>query len=209
MPGRLTDWSGLSGPSPKVDRVSHRELILHSALTRFALEGFLATSIQHIADDAGVSKATVLYHFSSKEDLLEEAIAPALKNFEHLINRVNDTDGFGGPANRTDFVKDFVPFLITNRLGIHIIVTHAHLAVNHPALSKAMALMSRMAELVDRSSTSDIDALRFGVALSGATYALVSETLLGLQSLSPEQLEAGLTIVLSDMIAPGRKAEGL
>jgi AcrR family transcriptional regulator len=188
--------------------VSHRDQILHSALERFALDGFLATSVQHIADDAGVSKATVLYHFASKEDLLQHAITPALDEFQKLLDSVQDGDTLADSSGRKVFVDAFVPFLITNRLGIHIIVTHAHLAHSHPALIRAMTLMSRIADIVESSSTSPIDALRFGVALSGATYSLVSETLLGISKLDPGELEEGLKTVLADMLQPTRSVAG-
>ena len=181
--------------------MSHRDQILHSALERFALDGFLATSVQLIADDAGVSKATVLYHFASKEDLLQHAITPALDQLQELVDGIND-NALADPSGRKAFVDAFVPFLITNRLGIHIIVTHAHLAHSHPALIRAMTLMSRIADIVEHSSTSPIDALRFGVALSGATYSLVSETLLGMDKLDPAELEQGLKAVLTDMLQP-------
>ena len=188
--------------------MSHRDHILHSALERFALDGFLATSVQHIADGAGVSKATVLYHFASKEDLLEHAITPALDELQKLIDAVDEGASLADPSARKAFVDAFVPFLITNRLGIHIIVTHAHLAHSHPALIRAMTLMSRIADIVERSSTSPIDALRFGVALSGATYSLVSETLLGMDKLDPTELEQGLKIVLTDMLQPTHPVAG-
>jgi AcrR family transcriptional regulator len=188
--------------------VSHRDQILSSALERFALDGFLATSVQLIADDAGVSKATVLYHFASKDDLLQHAITPALDEFQKLLDRFSDSDGLADSRSRKAFINAFVPFLISNRLGIHIIVTHAHLAHSHPALIRAMTLMSRIAQVVERSSTSPIDALRFGVALSGATYSLVSETLLGLNKLDAAELEQGLTVVLTDMLQPTSTVAG-
>lgn len=187
--------------------MSHRELLLSSALERFALEGFVATSIQHIADDAGVSKATVLYHFTSKEDLLEHALTPTLDSLERLLDSV-PTSSLSNSDNRAAFIDSFVPFLIFNRLGIHIVVTHAHLAPTHPGLTRATTLMTRMADTVQRSSASDIDALRFGVAIAGATYALVSETLLGVNQLEPLQLEQALTAVLTDMIAPRDNEKG-
>ncbi len=48
------------------------------ALDAFASSGYLGTSLQQIADRAGVSKASVLYHFASKEALLEAALTPAV-----------------------------------------------------------------------------------------------------------------------------------
>lgn len=182
--------------------VSHRDPIIHAALERFATDGFMATSVQHIADSAGVSKATVLYHFASKDDLLTHALAPALEAFDELVSEFDSIEGVANPALRSAFIEKFVPFLLTHRLGIHIIVTHSHLAANHPALTRATSLMARIASIIERSSSSDLDALRFGVALSGATYALVSETLLGLNTAGHGDLEQALKVILTEMLLP-------
>lgn len=182
--------------------VSHRQPIISAALERFATDGFGATSVQHIADSAGVSKATVLYHFTSKDELLGQALGPTLEAFEALVSEFDSIDGVANPELRHAFIERFVPFLLTHRLGIHIVVTHSHLASHHPALARATALMGRIAAIVERSSTSELDALRFGVALSGATYSLVSETLLGLDRSSHSDLENGLKVILSEMLLP-------
>lgn len=188
--------------------MSHRDLILSHALTRFAMEGFGSTSIQDIATDAGVSKATVLYHFTSKEDLLTAALTPTLEAFERVLNLIPSDHELGHPSTVHSFVDAFVPFLLTHRLGVHLIVTHAHTAHSHPALAQAMDLMSRIAGIVEKSSSSPLDALRFGVALSGATYSLVSETLLGMNKMDPAELEYGLTTVLSEILDPHRTRAG-
>ncbi|MGF7049017.1 AcrR family transcriptional regulator [Paenibacillus sp. DS2015] len=48
--------------------------ILDSAMRFFLDRGYLATSIQNIADDCGVAKGSVYNFFSSKEDLLIEVL---------------------------------------------------------------------------------------------------------------------------------------
>jgi AcrR family transcriptional regulator len=186
--------------------VSHRDPIIHAALERFATDGFMATSVQHIADAAGVSKATVLYHFASKDDLLTQALTPTLEAFDALVSEFDSIEGVANPAVRSAFIERFVPFLLAHRLGVHIIVTHSHLAANHSALTRATSLMGRIAAVVERSSSSDLDALRFGVALSGATYALVSETLLGLDTSGHSDLEHGLKVILTEMLLPAAES---
>lgn len=47
-----------------------RERILDAALTRFGTRGFEAVSLDEIASDVGVTKQTVLYWFTSKDELL-------------------------------------------------------------------------------------------------------------------------------------------
>ncbi|TRX55678.1 TetR/AcrR family transcriptional regulator [Thalassomonas sp. M1454] len=51
-----------------------RQLILTAATDLFCDKGFLATSMDHIAKQAGVSKQTVYSHFGNKEDLFKASI---------------------------------------------------------------------------------------------------------------------------------------
>ncbi len=51
--------------------------ILDAALRAFATAGYEATSLDSIAGDLGIRKQTILYHFSSKEQLLDAVIDSA------------------------------------------------------------------------------------------------------------------------------------
>ncbi|OAB34924.1 hypothetical protein PMSD_14335 [Paenibacillus macquariensis subsp. defensor] len=51
-----------------------KQKILDSAMRFFLEKGYLATSIQNIADDCGVAKGSLYNIFSSKEDLLIEVL---------------------------------------------------------------------------------------------------------------------------------------
>lgn len=62
-----------------------RSRILQVALQRFAANGYHATSVQQIADDVGITKAAVLYHFKEKIDLLAELAAPLLDALEASV----------------------------------------------------------------------------------------------------------------------------
>jgi AcrR family transcriptional regulator len=48
--------------------------ILASARTRFAREGYVATTLRSVARDAGVDAALILHHFGSKETLFRTAM---------------------------------------------------------------------------------------------------------------------------------------
>ena len=50
-------------------RVRAADELKQVALEQFATVGFAASSLQHIADRAGYSKSSVLYHYASKEAL--------------------------------------------------------------------------------------------------------------------------------------------
>lgn len=67
-------WLRLEGMSsskrgPKADRGHLKDSILNAAARVFATSGFIAATMQSIADEAEVDKKLVHYYFGSKEDL--------------------------------------------------------------------------------------------------------------------------------------------
>jgi len=59
--------------SRQQQRIITRQLILNAAIGKFAEAGFDAASLADIASQAGVKKALVQYHFSTKEQLWKES----------------------------------------------------------------------------------------------------------------------------------------
>ncbi|MFT6973645.1 MAG: AcrR family transcriptional regulator [Pontimonas sp.] len=171
--------------------MSLRENILSTALARYALHGIAATSVQDIADHAQSSKANVLYHFTSKEQLVDSALSPAVAALDAIVLSA-ETTGFDTHAPREEFVEGFVDFLLHHRLAVQIIVTHPYMADSIPALRSAHELMGRMESLLAGSVPGHAELSRFGIAISGATYALVSSGLLGRDPLANSELRSFL-----------------
>jgi AcrR family transcriptional regulator len=59
-----------SVPDESSEPLSTRERILDVALNLFIEKGFDKTSLREIAEQLGVTKAALYYHFASKEDIL-------------------------------------------------------------------------------------------------------------------------------------------
>lgn len=57
-----------------MSRVPTREKLFRAAVTLIAEQGFSATTVDEIAEQAGVAKGTVYYNFASKSDLFEELL---------------------------------------------------------------------------------------------------------------------------------------
>lgn len=75
--------------------VETRQRILDGATESFGTDGYDATSLDALASDLGVSKQTVLYHFGSKDRLLEAAIDHAAVELMTLVEkRIADTTGW-------------------------------------------------------------------------------------------------------------------
>jgi len=171
--------------------MSLRENILNTALERYSLHGIAATSVQDIADHAQSSKANVLYHFTSKEQLVDNALSPALEALDAIV-RGAETIGFDTRGPREVFVEGFIDFLLHHRLAVQIIVTHPYLADSIPALQSAQELMGRMANLLAGSVPGHSELSRFAIAISGATYAVASSGLVGRSPLANSEYRAFL-----------------
>lgn len=68
----------------KRDTSQKRNAILEGAVKVFTKNGFDASSMDHIAEVAGVSKRTVYNHFPSKEILFQEIVADFLKQRDEI-----------------------------------------------------------------------------------------------------------------------------
>jgi TetR/AcrR family transcriptional regulator, mexJK operon transcriptional repressor len=84
--GDRDDASG--GEKPKNKKV---ELILETARSTFLEQGFERTSMDLIAHEAGVSKATLYVYFKNKQDLLLSLVNEECK---HLLPQFHDAGDF-------------------------------------------------------------------------------------------------------------------
>src|SRR5689334_11158175 len=90
-----------------------RQQILDTAQRLFAELGYDATSLQMIADEMGLTKAAVYYHFRAKSDILHAAMLPGIRRLEALVDEVA---AMRGRRARTEhLVNGIVDFLVQNR----------------------------------------------------------------------------------------------
>jgi AcrR family transcriptional regulator len=171
------------------------------ALEEFATAGYLGTSLQQIADRAGVSKATVLYHFASKEVLLEAVLSPALDQLDGILGLGGLAGLQGGGEARTQFIERFVDFLIEHRSAAYIFVNQASSLVDIPVVERANAEIELISRYFEENVGSVEDKVRFGVALGGAAYLLAGAPV---SMLGPELtgLRDALITVLGELLAP-------
>ncbi len=170
------------------------------ALEQFSSSGYLATSLQNIADAAGVSKASVLYHFASKESLLGDALAPTVDDLEVIVASL---EGVGtSTAARRAFLAEFVDFLLEHRLGVHIFVNQAEALEDVAIIERANTLVGRIAAHFERQGGSMEEKIRFGIALAGAAYLLAAAGRFGQAGvIESDQLRPILTRILGELIA--------
>lgn len=72
----------------RIQSQSRREIILATALDLFREVGFEAASMSQIAARAGGSKTTLYNHFSSKEELLLEALLTSAREYAQEVRQL-------------------------------------------------------------------------------------------------------------------------
>jgi len=116
------------------EKQARKQIVIESALALFAKKPFYEVGMRDVADEAGISPATIYRYFPSQEQLFNEAfiqdISAASKEFENLLE--NDE-----PVGIEDFAIKFVEHLIENESTFQM-MTYLMLKDNlaHPVMGQ-------------------------------------------------------------------------
>ena len=102
---------GISTRAAQAERT--RQQILETAQRLFTELGYDATSLQMIADEMGLTKAAVYYHFRAKSDILHAAMLPGIQRLEALLDEAAVIRG--RRARIEHLVNGFVDFFVASR----------------------------------------------------------------------------------------------
>ena len=89
----------------------HQELV-REALRAFGARGYDGTTLEAVAEAAGIRKQTLLYYFPTKEDLFDACVDALIDGLERSLRRV-----LGGPEEGLDRVESVIRTLF--RLAEH------------------------------------------------------------------------------------------
>lgn len=169
-----------------------RRRILEVARRRFATDGVAATSLRGIADELGVTKAALYYHFPRKADLLRDALVPMAEAIDAWLEGAANSD-----ADRRELLEDYFDVVrqhhdllqalarepsalqgspIAGRLAAWIERAQHILAGPNPDLearTRATVAIGGLARAASFVTTNDTDALR-RIAVDAALDALRS-----------------------------------
>lgn len=174
------------------------------ALEQFSRVGYIGTSLQQIAEIAGVSKSSVLYHYASKEHLLEVSLRPAVVYLHRVLDRLTEERMTADSLDA--FVREFVDFLLEYRLEVNVFITQARAVQDVPIIDEASGVIQRIADYCAGSELGVERSLRFGIALGGAAYSLSAADVFDV--IPPEhahpvdETKAALVVILSELLTP-------
>ncbi|ONK15012.1 TetR/AcrR family transcriptional regulator [Streptomyces sp. MP131-18] len=195
-------------------RGATRQRLYEAAVALIAEQGFSSTTVDQIAERAGVAKGTVYYNFGSKTELFEEllrhGVRPLTTSLEHAA-RAAFARG-GGAADALDEVA---------RAGLVFIAAHPDLArllvaelwrPNRAWHATLVELRGQVAEVVEEvlvrgMKTGEFDGgLDVGL-ISGALIGTVVAGALDWQTFHPgrplDEVHASLSLLLRGRLAGG------
>jgi AcrR family transcriptional regulator len=185
-----TPVKGMSARAAQAERT--RQQILETAQRLFTEHGYDATSLQMIADEMGLTKAAVYYHFRAKTDILHAAMQPGIQRLEALLD---EAATIRGRRARIDHLVDgFVDFLVRHRL-------YAAMASTDPA-AKRNKLDSEKNTLAQRAlltlfygdKPTGAERLAFGILF------FIPECLPALADLTDDELREALRTTILRML---------
>lgn len=170
------------------------------ALTEFATSGYAGTSLHRIAELAGLSKSSVLYHFASKDAILEAAVTPALERMQQILTSMASRPVT--KASRREFIADFVDFLLQHRLEVHLFINQGPSLTDVPVVDRANELVQHLADYFASTAMTTEHRMRFGVALGGAAYTLVTQQTMEMEDAPDDEIRASLITIITELLAP-------
>ena len=200
--------------SSSTRRRNTRRKLFEAAVTLIAEQGFSSTTVDEIAERAGVAKGTVYYNFASKTDLFEELLRHGIELLTAALRRAADETAERGGGH-----VDALDAMI--RAGLDF-------AARHPALTQLY-----VAELwrtnrawrptltqVRRKATAEIESVLREAAAAGelsadldvpltasALFGMVLVAALDWQSFQPERpvddVHAALSRLLQGRVSGG------
>jgi AcrR family transcriptional regulator len=84
------DPQGAAGPDTAHRKALTREKILEAATESFVARGYERTTITRVATRAGVSRASVFWHFGDKQSLFREVVGRLLTPFRLAIEETEE-----------------------------------------------------------------------------------------------------------------------
>ena len=118
--GDVTSSAATGAPLTRAEQARRtRAGILATALRLFADKGYDATSLQDIADEMGLTKQAVHYHYKGKSEILRDISAPARQGMADLMTRVRALPL--GPERTSTLISGVTDLIIARRDVMRIV----------------------------------------------------------------------------------------
>jgi AcrR family transcriptional regulator len=164
-----------------------KQEILNAATRLFSDFGYRGTSLADIAHEIGYSKASVLYHFASKEALLAELIAPAAADLQALLARVSTLPL---AQARRSAIEGYADLTVTYREAVAVLQTKEPLLLQDPHFHAIGVLYERLVRVLQGEDPNPQAQVAAIMVIVGTAAVCTKRA-----DLPPEQLQPALVAV--------------
>jgi AcrR family transcriptional regulator len=162
------------------ERVRDTKTEIHRAATElFSTQGYEKTSLREIAEQVGITKASLYYHYSSKQDLLRAIVGTFLDDMSRILGLVDDVPW--SPETERELLAAYVDVVIAHRSTGPTLLRDiaAVLAAFGDDLDKLIAQSRRFQLWLAGPDPSPADRLRAAAAVETVGAAMSVELDLG------------------------------
>jgi AcrR family transcriptional regulator len=191
----------MASKAPAIDK---RRQILDAAIHVFARQGFHATRVSDIADEAGVAYGLVYHYFRSKDEVLNELFS---ERWSLLLAAIEETDSNG--ANPRAKLQAVAAFIIDSYRHnpelmkvIIVEVTRAANSFGHTHLPEIRNAYELIAKIVAEGQEAgafrrDIDPIFASMSFYGAIEQLLSGWIFGVIPASETDFDQAKDLVVA------------
>ncbi|MEU9488395.1 TetR/AcrR family transcriptional regulator [Streptomyces decoyicus] len=164
---------------------ARRQQLIDATIDLISTRGYPATSLSAIAERAGLSKAAVLYHFSSKDNLTRATLEQVMEQFgAYVTERVAQA---AGPRDAiVAYVRAMIGYQQANRRQVRVITEMllddeggARLKTpgSHDTGGRWQALADLLEEGQQEGALRDFDSRTVALAIGGAIDGVIAHWL--------------------------------
>lgn len=144
-----------------------RERARAVALELFHSRGFAATSLAGIAEQLGITKAALYYHFPAKADLARSVFMPLVDDGDRALQALA-----GQHRTSAEVLDTYARALRPHRRALAAMLRDPGAVADLDLESVSTRWLSQLAELLG-AGTTPVEAVRVAIAVGGLTRALL------------------------------------
>ncbi len=148
------------------------ERIRQVALDLFSRNGYEKTSLREIAEELGITKAAVYYHYRSKVDILDDLLRPVAEAEEQILDEAAQF-ALDTMEGRMRLVERYLDLVLEHRQLTRYVVSDIVGASNSGMVPRLQRNDRQLNSLLSRAGLSLADQVRTLSAL-GAVMAVLS-----------------------------------
>ncbi|WP_223402127.1 TetR/AcrR family transcriptional regulator [Occultella gossypii] len=164
----MTTPVGESAPRRDGRTTDTRQRIESTALQLFVTKGFAATSLKDIADELGITKAALYYHFPAKADLARGVFQPFIDDVDAVLDELD-----GRRLAPEDVLAAYAGALLPHRTALAATLRDPGAVADLDLEGASVRWLARLSALVGHGEATAETRVRTAVAVGGLTRALV------------------------------------